>query len=30
MTLPMGLARYKVDDLEWITRTQVAGSEAIT
>ena len=26
MTLPMGLARYKVDDLEWITRTQVADS----
>ena len=26
MTLPMGLARYRVDDLEWITRTQVADS----
>jgi len=26
MTIPMGLARYKVDDLEWITRTQVADS----
>jgi tripartite-type tricarboxylate transporter receptor subunit TctC len=26
MTLPMGLARYKVDDLEWIVRTQVADS----
>ncbi len=26
MTLPMGLARYKVDELEWITRTQVADS----
>jgi len=26
MTIPMGLARYKVDDFEWITRTQVADS----
>src|SRR5258707_11025875 len=26
MPLPMGLARYKVDALEWITRTQGAGS----
>ncbi|MBM3219434.1 MAG: tripartite tricarboxylate transporter substrate binding protein [Candidatus Rokubacteria bacterium] len=26
MTLPMGLARYKVDDFEWVTRTQVADS----
>jgi tripartite-type tricarboxylate transporter receptor subunit TctC len=26
MTIPMGGARYKVDDLEWITRTQVADS----
>jgi len=26
MTIPMGLARYKVDDLEWIIRTQVADS----
>jgi tripartite-type tricarboxylate transporter receptor subunit TctC len=26
MTLPMGLARYRVDDLEWIVRTQVADS----
>jgi len=26
MTIPMGLARHKVDDLEWITRTQVADS----
>jgi tripartite-type tricarboxylate transporter receptor subunit TctC len=26
MTLPMGLARYTVDDFEWITRTQVADS----
>ncbi|HYE91835.1 MAG TPA: tripartite tricarboxylate transporter substrate binding protein [Terriglobales bacterium] len=26
MTIPMGLARYKIDDLEWITRTQVADS----
>jgi tripartite-type tricarboxylate transporter receptor subunit TctC len=26
MTLPMGLARYKVDEFEWITRTQVADS----
>jgi tripartite-type tricarboxylate transporter receptor subunit TctC len=26
MTVPMGLARYTVDDLEWITRTQVADS----
>jgi tripartite-type tricarboxylate transporter receptor subunit TctC len=25
-TLPMGLARYKVDELEWIVRTQVADS----
>lgn len=25
-TLPMGLARYKVDDLDWIVRTQVADS----
>jgi tripartite-type tricarboxylate transporter receptor subunit TctC len=26
MTIPMGLARYKVDELEWIVRTQVADS----
>jgi tripartite-type tricarboxylate transporter receptor subunit TctC len=26
MTIPMGLARYRVEDLEWITRTQVADS----
>jgi len=26
MTLPMGLAHYKVEDLEWIARTQVADS----
>ena len=26
MTIPMGLARHKVADLEWITRTQVADS----
>ena len=26
MTIPMGLARHKVTDLEWITRTQVADS----
>ncbi|HEV8586651.1 MAG TPA: tripartite tricarboxylate transporter substrate binding protein [Methylomirabilota bacterium] len=26
MTIPMGLARYSVDELEWITRTQVADS----
>jgi tripartite-type tricarboxylate transporter receptor subunit TctC len=26
MTIPMGLARHKVDDLEWVTRTQVADS----
>ena len=26
MTLPMGLARYTVGELEWITRTQVADS----
>jgi tripartite-type tricarboxylate transporter receptor subunit TctC len=26
MTIPMGLARHKVDDLEWIVRTQVADS----
>ena len=26
MTIPMGLARYKVDDFDWITRTQVADS----
>jgi tripartite-type tricarboxylate transporter receptor subunit TctC len=26
MTIPMGLARHKVDDLDWITRTQVADS----
>jgi tripartite-type tricarboxylate transporter receptor subunit TctC len=26
MTIPMGLARHKVDDLEWITRAQVADS----
>ena len=26
MTIPMGLARYKIDDFEWITRTQVADS----
>jgi tripartite-type tricarboxylate transporter receptor subunit TctC len=26
MTIPMGLARHKVDDLAWITRTQVADS----
>jgi tripartite-type tricarboxylate transporter receptor subunit TctC len=25
-TIPMGLARYKVDDLEWLVRTQVADS----
>jgi len=25
-TIPMGLARYKVEDLEWIVRTQVADS----
>jgi tripartite-type tricarboxylate transporter receptor subunit TctC len=26
MTIPMGLARHKVEDFEWITRTQVADS----
>jgi tripartite-type tricarboxylate transporter receptor subunit TctC len=26
MTIPMGLAKYKVDDFEWIIRTQVADS----
>jgi putative tricarboxylic transport membrane protein len=26
MTMPMGMARYTVDDFEWITRTQVADS----
>jgi tripartite-type tricarboxylate transporter receptor subunit TctC len=26
VTIPMGLARYKTDDLEWIARTQVADS----
>jgi tripartite-type tricarboxylate transporter receptor subunit TctC len=26
MTIPMGLARYTVNDFEWITRTQVADS----
>ena len=26
MTIPMGLARHKVDDLEWVVRTQVADS----
>jgi tripartite-type tricarboxylate transporter receptor subunit TctC len=26
MTIPMGLARHKVEDLAWITRTQVADS----
>jgi tripartite-type tricarboxylate transporter receptor subunit TctC len=26
MTIPMGLARHKVDDLAWIVRTQVADS----
>src|SRR2546425_12391438 len=26
MTIPMGLGRHKVDDFEWITRTQVADS----
>jgi tripartite-type tricarboxylate transporter receptor subunit TctC len=26
MTIPMGLARHTVDDLEWIVRTQVADS----
>jgi tripartite-type tricarboxylate transporter receptor subunit TctC len=26
MTIPMGLARHKVGDLEWIVRTQVADS----
>jgi tripartite-type tricarboxylate transporter receptor subunit TctC len=26
MTIPMGLARHRVDDFEWITRTQVADS----
>ena len=26
MTIPMGLARHKVDDLVWISRTQVADS----
>jgi tripartite-type tricarboxylate transporter receptor subunit TctC len=25
-TLPMGLAHYKVDDLDWVVRTQVADS----
>jgi tripartite-type tricarboxylate transporter receptor subunit TctC len=26
MTIPMGLGRHKIDDFEWITRTQVADS----
>jgi tripartite-type tricarboxylate transporter receptor subunit TctC len=26
MTIPMGLARHKVEDLEWLVRTQVADS----
>jgi tripartite-type tricarboxylate transporter receptor subunit TctC len=26
MTIPMGLARHKVEDLDWVTRTQVADS----
>ena len=26
MTIPMGFARHKVDDLEWVIRTQVADS----
>ena len=26
MTIPMGLARHKVDDFEWVMRTQVADS----
>lgn len=26
MTIPMGLGRHRVDDLEWIVRTQVADS----
>lgn len=26
MTIPMGLARHRVEDLDWITRTQVADS----
>jgi tripartite-type tricarboxylate transporter receptor subunit TctC len=26
MTIPMGLARHKVDDFEWLVRTQVADS----
>jgi len=26
MTIPMGLARHKVEDLDWIVRTQVADS----
>jgi tripartite-type tricarboxylate transporter receptor subunit TctC len=26
MTIPMGLARHRIDDLEWIIRTQVADS----
>ena len=26
MTIPMGIARYKVDDFEWVIRTQVADS----
>ena len=26
MTIPMGLARHKVEDFEWVTRTQVADS----
>jgi tripartite-type tricarboxylate transporter receptor subunit TctC len=26
MTIPMGLARHKVDDFEWVIRTQVADS----
>jgi tripartite-type tricarboxylate transporter receptor subunit TctC len=25
-TIPMGLARYRIDDLEWVVRTQVADS----
>lgn len=26
MTIPMGLARHRIDDFEWVTRTQVADS----
>lgn len=26
MTIPMGLARHKVEDIEWLARTQIAGS----